>query len=129
MDEKSYLLVPDKEAHLPKPNFKVDVAQENGKAVVSVHSDCYARYVFVDSDAITSTWDDNYITILPGETACFTADNPGSVSVEAIRKSLSIQNMAEIESYKTAKEEKKIRRDIFFDGTNWLLYILCKLFM
>ncbi len=129
VDEKSYLLVPDKQARLPKPNFKVEVAQENGKAAVRVRSDCYARHVFVDSDALTSTWDDNYITILPGETACFTADNPGSVSAEAIRNSLTIQNMAEIESCKTEKEERKIRRDIFFDGKNWLLYLLCKLFM
>lgn len=129
VDEKSYLPVPDKKAKLPKPKFDIDITREGGKATVAIHSDCYARYVFVDSDAIASTWDDNYITIKPNETALFSVDVPEEISTESIRETLIIQNMAEIETYKTAKEEHKTRRQIFFDGKNWILYILCKFFM
>ena len=129
VDEKSYLLVPDKEARLPKPKFTVNVTKENGKAVVRITSDCYARYVFVDSDALASAWDDNYITILPGATAVFTADADDSVSIDSVASTLTIQNMADIETYLTAREERKLRRSIFWSGKNWLTYILCKLFM
>jgi hypothetical protein len=37
--------------------------------------------------------------------------------------------MADIETYLTAREERKLRRSIFWSGKNWLTYILCKLFM
>ncbi len=129
VDQKSYLLVPDKQAHLPKPELKTEVSCKNGRATVRVSSDVYARYVFVDSDALSSSWENNYLTILPGETAVFTADADEDILPEAIRDTLTLQTIASVETCKTAREERRTRRAIFWEGKNWLTYILCKLFM
>jgi beta-mannosidase len=77
-----------KEMELPAPTVSVRVGEENGKVVISLHSDVLARNLalfFGDMDVQAS---DNYFDVLPGTEVKVSVD--GKASGDEVRKVLKV---------------------------------------
>lgn len=127
-DTKIYLLVPDKKAALTKPLIERSVTIGGGRAQVTLRSDVFARYVFVDSNLVRDNFSDNYFDMEPGQTYRITVDLPeqeGRDSTEEeLEKSLDITTLAGYQTVGSEWNDKILMQKMFWKDKNYLTYLL-----
>ena len=128
IDEKLYLLVPDKEASLPKVQIQHSTEIRDGKAIVTLRSDCFARYVYVDSDLVWENWSDNYFDLEPGCEKVLSVELK-DISLEALESSLQIKSLTDVEPVGTQKDDRKYLKEMWKKDNNWATYYAYKLVM
>ena len=128
MDEKLYLLVPDKDASLKKPVISRTIQYDGGNALVTLESDTLARYVYIDSDLIWDNWSDNYFDLEPGRkiTVCVPLKD---VSPEKFEAALTIKSLMDVEPYGTPEDDRKYMKEMWKKDKNWATYYAYKLVM
>lgn len=128
VDEKTYLPVEDKKARLPKKDISVNVRQEGSDAVITLRSDSFKRYVFVDSDLVWSPMSDNFFDLEPGceKEIRVSLDD---VDIDSFCKSLTTKDLSSIQVDKSAIRNKLLRTKMFFKDKNWLTYVVYKIFL
>ena len=128
IDEKLYLLVPDKEASLPKVQIQHSTEIRDGKAIVTLRSDCFARYVYVDSELVWENWSDNYFDLEPGCEKVLSVELK-DISLEALESSLQIKSLTDVEPVGTQKDDRKYLKEMWKKDNNWATYYAYKLVM
>ncbi len=129
LDEKMYLLVPDRKAALPKPQIKSDYKVEKEELTITLLSDIYARYVFLESDSITEPWSDNFFDLLPGREKKIKVKLPQGIASENIMKQLKLKSLADVEPKNSVLMDRWLRFSMRFKKNNLLTWIIFKILL
>ena len=122
-DEKTWLLVPDREARLPSPKISCAVTVQGGTVRAALCSDVYARYVYVDSDAVKGNWSDDYFDLEPGREKSVSAQlEEADGRVPAV----TVRSLADVEPYASPRDDKRYRRKMWRRDGNWITYFAFK---
>jgi beta-mannosidase len=120
------LLVADKNAFLKRPNFKTSITVNAGIGVLTIKTDTYARYVYVEIDGITQPLSDNFFDIPPNETVTLHFPVPSGIFQETLNKNIHITTLANIE-YKGTRFGSLLRRlAIWLKPMNILMWLVLK---
>jgi beta-mannosidase len=128
-DKKHWLLVPDKNAELPKAEVKAETkisGDETGFATVTLSSEVYARYVYVEAEGVTEPWSDNFFDIPPGESVTLTVKLPKDMNAETLLKKLKIKTLTDVEPKNGILKDKFLRAQMMRRKWNWLYWLLCR---
>ena len=85
LDEKSWLLVPDKNANLPKAQVKAECSAKNGTANIKLTSAVYARYVYLEAEGVLAPWSDNFFDIPAGKSVSVTVPLPEGMNMQQLQ--------------------------------------------
>jgi beta-mannosidase len=142
-DKKHWLLVPDKNAELPKAEVKVSCTDntvlskvdsnihnvETGIATVTLSSEVYARYVYVEAEGVTEPWSDNFFDIPAGEGVTLTVKLPKDMDTETLLKKLKIKTLTDVEPKNSILKDKFLRAEMMGRKWNWLFWLFCRIFL
>jgi beta-mannosidase len=126
IDEKVWLLVPDKTARLPKPHILVSCETNENIARVTLHSALFARYVFLNAHEVTAPWSDNFFDILPGSSVTVTVAVPNGMDKGEFERRLTIRTLTDVEAKNSAFWDKLLRLAMIFKKKNYLSWLLYK---
>jgi beta-mannosidase len=131
LDEKSWLMVPDKDARLPGASVIFEDVQieetEKGKfATVTVRSKVYARYVFLEVKGITSPWSDNFFDIPPGSSRTVTVQLTEDIDLATLLHRLKAKSLSDVKPKNSKFKDKWIRFSMLFKKGNWASWFVYK---
>jgi beta-mannosidase len=127
VDEKTYLLVPDRKAPLPKPNLAVKTGVKDGAFYVTVKSDVYARYLRIEAEDQNEPWSDNFFDLPPGVEKTITAPLPPNAGSGGLEGQLRFHSLADVEAGNGPLMDKLLRLSMFFKKKHFLMWLLIKL--
>jgi beta-mannosidase len=123
-DEKNWLLVPDKNAALPKAFVKTNVKIAGNKAEVEFSCEKYARYVYVEAEGVTAAWSDNFFDVPAGESVTVTVDLPDDMTVETFSRGLKIKTLTDVTPKNSLLIDKFLRVAMVMRNYNYLTWLL-----
>jgi len=129
VDQKNWLLVPDKKAALPAVKCEVQCAVDNGIATVTLTSDAYARYLCLEADGVTAPWSDNFFDLTAGESYAVTVRIPDGMDTAALRKALRVRTLADVRAKNSAWKDRLLRLAMVLKENNWITWLLFKILM
>ena len=94
--QKTLLFASEKDLHLPKTNVKMQVEVQGQKAMMTLQSDTYARFLQVYSKSNTQPFSDNYFDLLPGESKVITQTVPAGTTPADLKKDISFFSAGDI---------------------------------
>ena len=125
-DCKSWLLVPDKEAALPKVQITHRCTETNGAARVELSAPAYARYVYVEADGVTAPWSDNFFDIPAGGSVTLTVPLPDGMSAQELERSLRVKSLADVKPKNGRLKDRWLRTAMFMKKKNFLSWFFYK---
>lgn len=125
-DCKSWLLVPDKEAALPKVQITHRCTETNGAARVELSAPAYARYVYVEADGVTAPWSDNFFDIPAGGSVTLTVPLPEGMSAQELDRSLRVKSLADVKPKNGRLKDRWLRTAMFMKKKNFLSWFFYK---
>ncbi len=129
LDEKNYLLVPDRKAALPKPRISRSYKMERDILNVTLKSDVYARSVCLDGGGLTEPWSDNYFDLLPGREKKIWITIPQGTDAEDAANHLRVKSLAEVEPNNSLLTDRWLRFILRFKKNNFLTWIIFKILL
>lgn len=123
-DEKSWLLVPDKAAHLPKAQIDVKCTVTNGIAEIALKSPTYARYVSLENDIVSAPWSDNFFDLLPGEEKTVTVKLPKDTTTEEFPKRLKVRSFTDVKAKNGRFIDRLLQLQMIFRKKNYLTWLM-----
>ncbi|MGB4658423.1 MAG: glycoside hydrolase family 2 protein [Mobilitalea sp.] len=126
LDHKMWLLVPDKDAHLPKSDIKLHCSVTNGIAEVTLTSALYARHVFISAEDVISPWSDNFFDLISGEPKTIQVPLPDGMDKEIFEKNLHLHTLADVDSKNSRFKDKLLRFSMIFKKSNFITWIIFK---
>lgn len=128
LDEKHWLLVPDKDARLPHAALRRDCAEKDGAAQVTLHSPVYARYVYLEAEGVTAPWSDNFFDIPAGKSVTVTVPLPPGMDVEQLQQGLRIKTLADVEPKNGRLKDRLLQFAMLMQKRNFPTWLAYKLF-
>lgn len=129
VSSQSNLLVPDKEALLKKPVLKTDFSKKDDTVRLSISTDTYTRFTFVEIDGLSTPLSDNFFDIEAGQTKILTFDLPTGKSIEDLKKGLHITSMTDVKTKGSLLDDKLIRLKISLSKHNIAFWFVFKFLM
>ncbi len=129
LDEKTYLLVPDRKAALPKPQLSFDYKAMGQILRITVSSKVYARYVYLEREGITDPWSDNFFDLLPGREKTVEVKLPAGMAAEDAVKGLKFKSLADVEPKNSLLMDRWLRFSMRFKKINLLTWIIFKILL
>lgn len=129
LDEKHWLLVPDKKAKLPKGALQRDCTVKDGYATVTLYSQTYARYVYLEADGVTAPWSDNFFDIPAGESVTVSVKLPEGMTAKELQKKLRVKTLADVEPKNSRLMDKWLRFSMVLRKKNFLTWFIFKFFL
>jgi beta-mannosidase len=126
MDTKTWLLVPDKKAHLPKTEIEYSCKVKDDTAEVMLSSALFARKVFISADGVNQPWSDNFFDIAGGEYKTLRVSLPKGMKKENLEKRIHIRTLADVEPKNCILKDKLIHMRIFLKKSNLIAWIMFK---
>ncbi|MDR1542363.1 MAG: hypothetical protein LBU32_31185 [Clostridiales bacterium] len=127
VSSQSNLLVPDKKALLEKPKIGAKLALDGDTAIISLSSDTYARYAYIEIDGVVAPLSDNFFDMEPGRSYEVEAPAPEGSSARTLEKSIRIKSLADV-SYKGTEFTDSLRRLSFMlNPTNLFSWVIFNL--
>ncbi|MDR3249119.1 MAG: hypothetical protein LBT39_10090 [Treponema sp.] len=128
IDEKNYLLSPDKFVTLPKPRINVSCAFKDGKAHITLNSDTYARYVYLEVEGTTAPLSDNFFDINGGGSYTVTLEGaPQAANAAAdFAQRIKVHTLADVESAHSLAVDSLRRFAMRFQRVNLITWLLFK---
>ena len=127
-DEKSWLLVPDNAAALPKVALNPKIRVEGGVAHVSLSSSVYARYVYLEVPSVTAPWSDNFFDIPAGQTVDVSVALPEGMTKERFKAALCIRTLDAVEPKNNRLVDRLLRIRMVLRRANFLSWLIFKFF-
>jgi beta-mannosidase len=90
------LLVPDKQAKLPKPVLETRLSVEGAVASLTLRSDTLARYVYVHVDGLEAPLSDNFFTLGAKGAKTVTFPVPAEADPEALLGRVRVKTLADV---------------------------------
>lgn len=125
-DTKDWLLVPDRDAALPRARVDASCAVESGVATVTLTSAQYARDVFVQAQGVTAPWSDNFMDVLPGRPVTLTVDIPSGMGADDLRDRLRVKTLADVRPRNGRLTDRWTRVRMMMGSKNWVSYLIYK---
>lgn len=126
LDEKNWLLVPDRKAKLPKPAIMAAFrAGERGEVEVTLRSAVFARYVYLEAEGV-SLYSDNFFDIPGGGEKKIVAMLPEGMRVEDFRKRLKVRSLADVKPYGSRLTDRLTRFSMYFRKANFFSWLIFK---
>ncbi|MDR2453263.1 MAG: hypothetical protein LBD51_01655 [Bifidobacteriaceae bacterium] len=134
-DQKSWLLVADRDAALPPAQISFTCATEAGPAagaqggalgIVQLSSQRYARRVYLEADGVTAPWSDNFFDIPAGGAACARVELPAGMDAAELSRRLKVKSLADVRPKNSRRADKWLRAKIFWGHQNYLAWFLFK---
>jgi len=126
IDEKNWLLVPDKEADLQEVKWDTTCTIENGIASVTLRTNRFARYTHLTAEGVTAPWSDNFFDIIPGESITVTVPVPSGMTKAEFTKALKIKSLVDVEAKNSIFMDRLLRWAMIFKKNNWITWLLFK---
>jgi beta-mannosidase len=133
LDEKSWLLVPDKDAKLPQTSIifedvQIESDEKLGSiATITLRSKSYARYVFLEAKGIHAPWSDNFFDIPPGRTITVTVKLPEDIDLAILLHRLKARSLCDVKPKNTKLKDKWLRMTMFLKKWNWVSWLVYRL--
>jgi len=109
VDRKTWILVPDKYSKLPKVEIVKNVSIKDNVATLTLSSNKYARYVYLEHDNINAPWSDNFFDIMPNEDCVVTVSVPSGLSEKEMLDGLKIKSLTDLKPKNSIAFEKWYR--------------------
>ncbi len=122
----SNLLVADKEAELRKPTIKTAISAKGGVASLSLTTDTFTRFAFVEIEGVLTPLSDNFIDIEGGKTVELTFAMPKGKTAAELEKGVHILSMADVEFSSTLLQDKLWRLKTRFSKNNLIFWFVFK---
>jgi beta-mannosidase len=127
LDEKHWLLVPDRAARLPKTRLTVTCTDKSaGGATVRLAADSYARYVYLEADGVTAPWSDNFFDIPAGRSVEVTVALPQGMDAAGLSKALRVKTLADVRPKSGRLADRWLKAKMFMSNKNFVYWILFK---
>lgn len=126
-DEKSWLLVPDKNAALPKAQVQHSCTASDGVATVTLTAPTYARYVYVQAEGVTAPWSDNFFDIPAGGSISITVLLPEGMDAAALGQRLQVKTLTDVTPKNSLLKDKWLRFAMMMRKGNFVKWLLFKL--
>jgi beta-mannosidase len=126
VSSQTNLLVPDKEASLKKPHLKTAFSLDGETATLSITSDTYSRFTFIEMDGVTTPLSDNFFDIEAGKTANITFTKPLNKGIDDLKKGLQITTLVDVEATGNIFQDKLQRLKIRLSKNNILMWFVFK---
>jgi beta-mannosidase len=128
-DEKTWLLVPDKDAALPQARLETHCALRGRTAAVTLTAQAYARYVYVEAEGVTAPWSDNFFDLPAGKSITLTVDLPPAMDAAALAEKLAVKTLADVRPKNSRLWDKWLRVEMMLRNKNFLSWILFNLLL
>jgi beta-mannosidase len=126
VDEKNYLLAPDKNVHLPKPKIAIHAEVEGATAKIKFSADAFARYVYAEIDGIEAPLSDNFFDIPGGGNYAVTVPVPGGTTGADIEKRITVRTLVDVEAKRSLAADRALRFGMRFKPINLITWFLFK---
>jgi len=124
---KTALFAWERELDLPSVNIRKEIENKDGKAVITLVSDKYARLVSVESKTNHLPFSDNFFDLLPGEPYVIWQPLDRAYTESELKENYSVKTVSGIRSEETPRELRKIRCRVFSKPLNMILWLIYKL--
>jgi beta-mannosidase len=125
-DLKTWLLVPDKKAALPKANVRCRCSASGGIASVQVSAEAYARYVYLEAEGVTAPWSDNFFDIRPEETVTVTVALPEGIDAEGLAARLKVKTLTDVAPKNSALKDQLTRASIMMSKKRFIYWLFVR---
>ena len=129
VDEKDWLLVPDKYAKLPLVSPEIKCVKKDNSAAVTLYSPVYARHVYLEAEGVTSPWSDNFFDIPAGNSYTVTVELPPEMDIEKFKALLKVKTLTCVEAKNTVVKDKLLRLLMVLKKKNFLTWLIFRFFM
>jgi hypothetical protein len=126
LDEKHWLLVPDRDAKLPKAVVKRKGVVKNCTATVTLTSPVYARYVYLEAEGMTAPWSDNFFDIPAGESVTVSVKLPDGMNAAELKEKLRVKTLTDVVPKGTTARDKLLRAEMVLRKRNYLTWAVFK---
>lgn len=126
VDEKHWLLVPDKKARLPKVRPQYTCKVEKGVAKVTLSSPLYARYVYLEAEDVIAPWSDNFFDIPAGRSVTVEVALPKGMDTQMLQKRLKVKTLTDVQPKNSLFKDKLLRMAMVLHKDNFLRWFVCK---
>lgn len=127
LDEKQWLLVPDKNARLPQAPIQITCTQNGDLAAVTLYSPVYARYVYLEAEGIIAPWSDNFFDIPAGQSVTVTVKLPDGIDVRQLQRQLRIKTLTDVEPKNGRLMDQWLRFLMVLKKKNFITWFVFKL--
>lgn len=126
LDEKHWLLVPDKRAGLPRVAPQVSCVADGEVATVTLRSPAYARYVYLEADGVTAPWSDNFFDIPAGQSVAVTVRLPQGMDAAQLQSRLRVKTLTDVSPANGLLKDKLLRLRMILRDKNYLTWFVFK---
>ena len=106
--------------------MKSDISVDGNTATLTLKTNVFARYVYVDIAGITAPLSDNYFDIEGGKSYSITFKVPDSIEAEDLLKGIQARSLIDVEAKGNWLTDKLLRIAMRFYKDNIMAWILFK---
>ncbi len=126
VDEKTWLLVADKFARLPRAAVQASCRVKGDTAFVTLHSDVFVRSLYAEVDGVLAPLSDNFFDLLPGQEKTITFPAPQDKSEAELHQALHLRSLADVEPKSSLFGDKLKQFSLRFTPINFITWLLFK---
>ncbi len=123
VSRRTVLFAPEKDLLLPKTDVQVNVEVKDGKAIITLHTEKYLRFLQLHSKSNAKPFSDNYFDLLPGETKTITQSVDAGIHAEDVQKDISCFSAGDIVPNGSRLSDFFAKAKIFLQPINFGSYI------
>jgi len=124
MTRRTALFVKEKDAEFIKPHYSTESEINDGKAIIRIKSDTFAKFVMVKVKGVNTPLSDNYFDLIPNEEKIITVDAKG-LTAQDIKVSLLSYN--ELEPKQSRFKDNVFRLKVRLTPVN-ILFAIAQMF-
>ena len=126
LDEKYWLLVPDRDATLPPVDLRWECGEQDGLAQVTLFSPAYARYIYLEADGVTAPWSDNFFDIPAGQSITVSVALPEGMDAAELQKRLRVKTLADVQPQNGRLMDRWLRFCMIWRKKNFITWFIFK---
>ncbi len=126
LSKQTCLLVPDKKAALEKPDIQSSLTVKGNTAVLTLKTDVFARYVYVDIDGVAAPLSDNYFDIEGGKSYCVTFTVPDDMSENVLKQGIRVHSLTDVKVKGSLLNDKRLRLAMRLNRQNFFSWLKIK---
>jgi beta-mannosidase len=132
LDEKSWLLVPDRHAKLPQAliqfeDVKIESNEKGSIATLTLSCKVYARYVFLEAKGIHFPWSDNFFDIPAGRSKTITVQlPPQDIDTAILLHRVKARSLSNVKPKNIKLKDEWLRFLMVLKKWNWLSWLAYK---
>jgi hypothetical protein len=124
--QQTRLIVPDKKAGLKAPKVNKKLKLQGNKGELTLSTDTFARYVYLEIDGIETPLSDNYFDLQCKKAYTVTFDIPEGFNTSGLEKRIKVKTLADIPYKGNLLKDKFLRMAMRLHKDNFIAWIIFK---